>query len=51
MCYEQADWNGVAAATEALGIPANLLTGTYFACVDDVNRIWTQVTNPRPDDT
>lgn len=51
LCYEQADWNGVAAATEALGIPAKLLTGTYFACVDDVNTIWTQVTNPRPDDT
>jgi EAL and modified HD-GYP domain-containing signal transduction protein len=50
LCYERADWNGVAAATEALGIPANLLTGTYFACVDDVNSIWTQVTNPRPED-
>lgn len=50
LCYERADWNGVAAATEALGIPANLLTGTYFACVDDVNSIWAQITNPRPDD-
>lgn len=50
LCYERADWNGVAAATEALHIPANLLTSTYFACVDDVNSIWTQVTNPRPDD-
>lgn len=51
LCYERADWNGVAAATEVLGIPANLLTSTYFTCVDDVNAIWSQVTNPRPDDT
>lgn len=50
LCYEKADWNGVAAATEALGIPANLLTSTYFTCVDDVNTIWAQVTNPRPDE-
>ena len=51
LCYERADWNGVAAATEALGIPASLLTGTYFACVDEVNTIWSQLTSPRPEGT
>ena len=51
LCYERADWNGVAAATEALGIPASLLTGTYFACVDEVNTTWSQLTSPRPEGT
>lgn len=49
LCYERADWNGVAAAAEALGIPTSLLTGTYFACVDEVNTTWSQLTSPRPE--
>ena len=49
-CYEKADWNGVAAATEVLGIPTNLLTSTYFACVDSVDTLWTQLTSPRPEE-
>jgi EAL and modified HD-GYP domain-containing signal transduction protein len=49
LSYERADWNGVTKPAQALGIPTNLLTKTYFACVGDVNFIWQQLTRPRPD--
>lgn len=44
--YEAADWHKITSLAEELGIPNNLLTGVYFNCVENVNVIWDQLTNP-----
>lgn len=46
VCYERADWNLIGSLAEQLNIPTNLLTSVYFNCMDEVNTIWRQLTNP-----
>lgn len=48
--YEWADWNAIPGPAEKLGIPTHLLSKTYFACMEDVNFIWQQLTSSRPED-
>ncbi|WP_201754704.1 HDOD domain-containing protein [Pseudoflavonifractor sp. 60] len=40
LSYERADWKVIGDLAEALEIPVNLLTNTYFHCLGDVNNIW-----------
>ena len=42
--YERADWKQIDRLAEALGIQTNLLTSLYFSCMEDVNRIWAEIT-------
>lgn len=46
LSYERADWNEISALAAQLGIPSNLLTSLYFNCMEEVNSIWKQLTNP-----
>lgn len=46
LSYERADWNEISALAAQLGIPSNLLTNVYFNCMEEVNSIWRQLTNP-----
>lgn len=46
LSYESADWNNITKLAEQLGIPNNLLTSVYFICMENVNMIWEQLTNP-----
>ena len=43
LCYERADWASIGALAEELEIPVNLLTNTYFKCLEEVNSIWRQL--------
>ena len=45
LCYERADWPEISRLAEELGIPLNLLTNTYFQCLEEVNGIWQQLTH------
>ncbi len=49
LSYEKADWDGIATLAEALEIPTNLLTTTYFNCMEEIKLTWNQLTNPNPD--
>lgn len=44
LSYERADWAQIDQLSEKLGIPSNLLTSLYFNCMEDVNRIWNEIT-------
>lgn len=44
LCYERADWAQIDKLAGELGIQTNLLTSLYFSCMEDVNRIWTEIT-------
>ena len=33
---------------EELGIPDNMMTSVYFICMENVNTLWEQLTNPYP---
>lgn len=46
--YEAADWDKITTLAEELGIPNNLLTSVYFICMENVNMMWEQLTNPYP---
>ena len=46
--YEEADWGRIDGLAEALGIPTNLLTSVYFNCMEEVNRVWKEITSPEP---
>ena len=46
--YERADWGKIDQLAEELGIPTNLLTSVYFSCMEEVNRIWNEITRPEP---
>lgn len=48
LSYERADWSAISVQAESLGIPASILTNVYFNCVESVNAIWKQLTNPNP---
>ncbi len=45
-CYENADWKGMTFCAQELQIPESILTQKYFECVEYVNNIWRQLTNP-----
>lgn len=47
LCYEKADWIGMANCAEELGIPSNVIAQKYFECVESVNATWDMlVANP-----
>lgn len=46
LSYEAADWQKITDLAEKLGIPDNLLTSVYFICMENVNLLWQQLTNP-----
>jgi len=43
LSYERADWSAIGKLTKELSIPVDLLTGTYFRCLEEVNAIWNQL--------
>ena len=43
LSYERADWQSIGRLARELEIPVNLLTSTYFNCLDEVNGIWAQL--------
>ena len=46
LSYESADWEKITALAEELGIPDNMMTSVYFICMENVNTLWEQLTNP-----
>ena len=46
LCYEKADWAGMTAHAESLGIPMNIITRIYFECVESVNETWESLLQP-----
>ena len=42
--YERADWAQIDKLAEELGIQTNLLTSLYFNCMEEVNRVWSEIT-------
>ena len=48
LSYESADWERITALAEELGIPDNMMTRVYFICMENVNTLWEQLTNPSP---
>jgi len=46
LSYEKADWKNVSEIAEKLDVPTNLLTSLYFNCMDSVNTMWRELTNP-----
>ncbi|MDE6260846.1 MAG: HDOD domain-containing protein [Oscillospiraceae bacterium] len=48
LSYEAADWERITALAEELGIPDNMMTSVYFICMENVNTLWEQLTNPYP---
>lgn len=49
LSYEAADWGRITALAEELGIPDKLITSVYFICMENVNTLWEQLTNPYKD--
>ena len=43
LCYERADWAQIDRLAGELGIQTNLLTSLYFSCMEEVNRIWGEI--------
>ena len=48
LSYEAADWDRITKLAEELGIPDNMMTSVYFVCMENVNSLWEQLTNPYP---
>jgi len=46
LSYEAADWERITTLVEELGIPNHLITSVYFICMENVNTLWEQLTNP-----
>lgn len=46
LSYEAADWEKITQLAGELGIPDRLLTSVYFICMENVNVLWQQLTNP-----
>ena len=49
LSYEAANWNAITSLAEELGIPNQLLTNVYFICVENVDMLWEQLSNPAAD--
>lgn len=45
LSYERADWEEIGQYAAELNIPGHLLTTIYFNCMEQVNDIWTQLTD------
>lgn len=45
LSYEKADWKGMASCAAELGIPQSMIAQKYFECVENVNSIWSEITN------
>ncbi len=45
LSYETADWAAISRCAQELEIPDQVITSTYFNCVEDVNSLWEQLTN------
>lgn len=43
LSYENADWSAISTLAKELGIPDQVLTSTYFNCVENVNNMWEQL--------
>lgn len=48
LSYESADWERITKLAEELGIPDNMMTSVYFICMENVDSLWEQLTNPYP---
>ncbi len=48
LSYESANWEQIAKLAEELGIPDNMMTSIYFICMENVNTLWEQLSNPSP---
>ncbi|MCI8869076.1 MAG: HDOD domain-containing protein [Lawsonibacter sp.] len=48
LSYESANWERITVLAEELGIPDNVITSIYFICMENVNTLWEQLTNPYP---
>ena len=48
LSYESADWERINQLAEGLGIPPNVMTSIYFVCMENVDTLWEQLTNPYP---
>ena len=48
LSYERADWGKIDQLANGLGIPTNLLTSLYFNCMEEVDRVWKDITSPSP---
>ena len=48
LSYETANWNAITTYAEELGIPNQVITNTYFTCVEDVNFLWDQLNHTSP---
>ena len=48
LSYERANLARIDELAEGLGIPTNLLTSLYFSCMEEVNRVWNEITRPEP---
>ena len=46
LSYEAADWQKITSLAAELGIPDNMITSIYFICMENVNTLWDQLTNP-----
>ena len=46
LSYESADWERITVLAEELRIPDNMMTSIYFICMENVNPLWEQLTNP-----
>lgn len=46
LSYESADWERITVLAEELRIPDNMMTSIYFICMENVNTLWEQLTNP-----
>ncbi|MCI8539630.1 MAG: HDOD domain-containing protein [Oscillospiraceae bacterium] len=51
LSYEAANWEQINVLADELGISSNVLTNVYFICMDNVNTLWEQLTNPYLSDT
>lgn len=46
LCYENADWAGMTVSAQNLGLPSDVISRTYFECIEYVNEIWEQLQTP-----
>ena len=46
LCYENADWAGMSVSAQNLGLPPDVISRTYFECIEYVNEIWEQLQTP-----
>lgn len=40
LAYERGDWPTINECAETLGMPTEVITETYFSCLEEINNIW-----------